>query len=97
MNYYNVFHHIAQMLPRDCIIVSEGANTMDIGRTMLHNHLPRHRQGTLAPTEVKGDMRLTFVGLCPCLVIALNAVLSCSVVARECHDPLWSSRGCVAL
>lgn len=43
MNYYTVFHHIAQLLPRDCIIVSEGANTMDIGRTMLHNYLPRHR------------------------------------------------------
>ncbi|XP_062848440.1 2-hydroxyacyl-CoA lyase 1 isoform X2 [Trichomycterus rosablanca] len=43
MNYYTAFHHIAQLLPRDCIIVSEGANTMDIGRTMLLNHLPRHR------------------------------------------------------
>lgn len=43
MNYYTVFHHIAQLLPRDCIIVSEGANTMDIGRTMLLNYLPRHR------------------------------------------------------
>lgn len=27
----------------DSIIVSEGANTMDIGRTMLLNNLPRHR------------------------------------------------------
>uniref|UniRef100_A0A3B3S636 2-hydroxyacyl-CoA lyase n=1 Tax=Paramormyrops kingsleyae TaxID=1676925 RepID=A0A3B3S636_9TELE len=35
MNYYTVFHHVSQLLPRDCIIVSEGANTMDIGRTML--------------------------------------------------------------
>ncbi|TNN78407.1 2-hydroxyacyl-CoA lyase 1 [Liparis tanakae] len=35
MNYYTVFHHISQLLPHDCIIVSEGANTMDIGRTML--------------------------------------------------------------
>ncbi|KAM4579944.1 2-hydroxyacyl-CoA lyase 1 [Odontesthes bonariensis] len=43
MNYYTVFHHMSQLLPRDCIIVSEGANTMDIGRTMLNNHLPRHR------------------------------------------------------
>lgn len=43
MNYYTVFHHISKLLPRDCIIVSEGANTMDIGRTMLNNHLPRHR------------------------------------------------------
>ncbi|CAB1333845.1 unnamed protein product, partial [Coregonus sp. 'balchen'] len=35
MNYYQVFHHISQLLPHDCVIVSEGANTMDIGRTML--------------------------------------------------------------
>lgn len=43
MNYYTAFHHISELLPKDCIIVSEGANTMDIGRTMLLNHLPRHR------------------------------------------------------
>ncbi|XP_069051158.1 2-hydroxyacyl-CoA lyase 1 isoform X2 [Lepisosteus oculatus] len=43
MNYYTVFHHIRNLLPNDCIIVSEGANTMDIGRTMLKNYLPRHR------------------------------------------------------
>uniref|UniRef100_A0A8C8A0G3 2-hydroxyacyl-CoA lyase n=1 Tax=Oryzias sinensis TaxID=183150 RepID=A0A8C8A0G3_9TELE len=43
MNYYTVFHHISQQLPHDCVIVSEGANTMDIGRTMLNNYLPRHR------------------------------------------------------
>lgn len=43
MNYYTVFHHISKLLPSDCIIVSEGANTMDIGRTMLNNYLPRHR------------------------------------------------------
>ncbi|XP_028926552.1 2-hydroxyacyl-CoA lyase 1 [Ornithorhynchus anatinus] len=43
MNYYTVFHHIQQQLPKDCIIVSEGANTMDIGRTVLQNCLPRHR------------------------------------------------------
>lgn len=27
----------------DCIICSEGANTMDIGRTILLNNFPRHR------------------------------------------------------
>ncbi|XP_051922660.1 2-hydroxyacyl-CoA lyase 1 [Hippocampus zosterae] len=43
MNYYTVFHHISQLLPHDCVIVSEGANTMDIGRTMLNNYLPRQR------------------------------------------------------
>uniref|UniRef100_A0A8C9DJ57 2-hydroxyacyl-CoA lyase n=1 Tax=Prolemur simus TaxID=1328070 RepID=A0A8C9DJ57_PROSS len=43
MNYYTVFYHVQEQLPRDCFIVSEGANTMDIGRTVLQNYLPRHR------------------------------------------------------
>ncbi|XP_049622096.1 2-hydroxyacyl-CoA lyase 1 [Suncus etruscus] len=43
MNYYTVFFHVQAQLPRDCIVVSEGANTMDIGRTILQNYLPRHR------------------------------------------------------
>ncbi|KAK1173108.1 2-hydroxyacyl-CoA lyase 1 isoform X1 [Acipenser oxyrinchus oxyrinchus] len=43
MNYYTVFYRVRDLLPHDCIIVSEGANTMDIGRTILNNYLPRHR------------------------------------------------------
>jgi 2-hydroxyacyl-CoA lyase 1 len=43
LNYYAVFHHLREKIPTDCIIVSEGANTMDIGRSMLLNVLPRHR------------------------------------------------------
>lgn len=43
LNYYAVFHHLNKLLPSDCVIVSEGANTMDIGRAMLLNTLPRHR------------------------------------------------------
>ena len=43
LNYYTVFHHLQEQLPRNCIIVNEGANTMDIGRSMLQNNLPRHR------------------------------------------------------
>lgn len=43
LNYYTVFHNLYINLPDDCIIVSEGANTMDIGRTMLLNNQPRHR------------------------------------------------------
>ena len=31
------------MLPNDCIIVSEGANTMDTSRSILNHRLPRHR------------------------------------------------------
>ena len=43
LNYYAVFDTLEKMIPRDAIIVSEGANTMDIGRTMLLNNLPKHR------------------------------------------------------
>nr|XP_009937137.1 PREDICTED: 2-hydroxyacyl-CoA lyase 1 [Opisthocomus hoazin] len=43
MNYYTVFHHIRELIPKDCILVSEGANTMDIGRTVLPNYYPRQR------------------------------------------------------
>lgn len=43
LNYYTVFKCIQNFIPNDCIICSEGANTMDIGRTILLNDLPRHR------------------------------------------------------
>lgn len=34
---------IQSVIPQDAIIVSEGANTMDIGRTVLLNSKARHR------------------------------------------------------
>ncbi|XP_030040420.2 2-hydroxyacyl-CoA lyase 1 isoform X1 [Manduca sexta] len=43
LNYYAVFKTVQQNIPRDSIIVSEGANTMDIGRGLLLNNKPRHR------------------------------------------------------
>lgn len=43
MNYFAAYHEIRSLLPKDSIIVSEGANTMDISRTMVLNYLPRHR------------------------------------------------------
>ncbi len=43
MNYYRAFRDIKEAIPRDAIIVSEGANTMDIGRTQLNNYEPRSR------------------------------------------------------
>ncbi|XP_068249580.1 2-hydroxyacyl-CoA lyase 1 isoform X2 [Palaemon carinicauda] len=43
LNYYAVLDTVNTLIPKDAIIVSEGANTMDIGRTMLLNKLPRHR------------------------------------------------------
>ncbi len=43
MSYYRVYKDIRDLLPRDAIIQNEGASTMDIGRTMMPNFLPRHR------------------------------------------------------
>ena len=43
LNYYATLQCIQSHLPRDAFIMSEGANTMDIGRTILDNYLPRSR------------------------------------------------------
>ena len=42
-NYYRAFKDIVAWLPEDAIIIGEGANTMDIGRTQMPNRRPRHR------------------------------------------------------
>ena len=42
-NYYRAFKDIVEWLPEDAIIIGEGANTMDIGRTQMPNRRPRHR------------------------------------------------------
>jgi len=41
--YYRVLKEIRDILPRDAIISSEGASTMDIGRQVLPNFKPRTR------------------------------------------------------
>lgn len=43
MNYYRAFRDITEWLPDDAMIISEGANTMDIGRTQMLNKSPRSR------------------------------------------------------
>lgn len=43
MSYYAVYGILNKYLSKDCIIIGEGANTMDIGRTMMKNFFPRHR------------------------------------------------------
>ena len=43
LNYYAALRPVAELLGPDTYVVSEGANTMDIGRTMLPNLKPRHR------------------------------------------------------
>jgi hypothetical protein len=48
------------IIPKDAIIVSEGANTMDIGRTMLLNSKARHRldAGTFG---MNSTMKINFI------------------------------------
>lgn len=43
MNYYRAYRDIVEWLPDDAIIVGEGANTMDIGRTQMPNRGARQR------------------------------------------------------
>lgn len=43
MGYYRALKEIRDAIGRDTIVVSEGASTMDISRTVLDNYLPRHR------------------------------------------------------
>ena len=42
-NYYRALKDIREWMPEDAVIVGEGANTMDIGRTQLPNAAPRLR------------------------------------------------------
>lgn len=43
MGYYRMLNELKEAMPRDAYVVSEGASTMDIGRQVLDNYLPRHR------------------------------------------------------
>jgi 2-hydroxyacyl-CoA lyase 1 len=43
VNYYRAFRDIKDFLQPDDLIIGEGANTMDIGRTQMANVNPRHR------------------------------------------------------
>ena len=43
MSFYCALNTVANLLAQDSVIVSEGANTMDIGRTLLPTHFPGHR------------------------------------------------------
>ena len=43
MSYYRPLKEIQDALPRDAIIVAEGASTMDISRQVLENYEPRSR------------------------------------------------------
>jgi thiamine pyrophosphate-dependent acetolactate synthase large subunit-like protein len=42
-NYYRAFRDISPWIPENAIIIGEGANTMDIGRTQMPNNSARTR------------------------------------------------------
>ena len=42
-NYYRLLKDVSAWVPKNAIICSEGASTMDIGRTQLNNYAPRQR------------------------------------------------------
>ncbi|KAJ1879460.1 hypothetical protein H4R99_006652 [Coemansia sp. RSA 1722] len=43
MTYHRAFYEIKLKLPKDVVLISEGANTMDIARTVYDFQLPRRR------------------------------------------------------
>lgn len=43
MTYYSSYSVIKQYLPKDTILIGEGANTMDIGRTVFEHDFPRRK------------------------------------------------------
>jgi len=43
MSYYSALKVVKDLIPKDAILVSEGANTMDIARSVIPITLPRHR------------------------------------------------------
>lgn len=43
MTYYNSMGTIRKYLPEDTILIGEGANTMDIGRTLFTHEKPRRK------------------------------------------------------
>lgn len=43
LQYYSAYSIINKHLPADHILIGEGANTMDIGRTVIMHQKPKHR------------------------------------------------------
>lgn len=43
MTYYSSYDVIKKYLPKDLILIGEGANTMDIGRTVFEHEQPRRK------------------------------------------------------
>jgi len=51
MNYFRAYDDIVPRLPKNAIIIGEGANTMDIGRTQMPNFGARERLDWALPSR----------------------------------------------
>eukprot|EP01133_Synstelium_polycarpum_P015855 gene15855-18841_t len=67
LTYHQSFNVIRNYMPRDTILINEGANTMDIGRLCLPQYLPRCRldSGTLATMGVGVGYAIAACGAFP--------------------------------
>lgn len=50
LQYYSSIGIVSKYLPVDCVVIGEGSNTMDIGRTIIQHQNPRLKMdsGTFA-------------------------------------------------
>ena len=89
--YYRLFRDIAAWAPKNAIICSEGATTMDIGRTQLPNYNPRSRLDA-------GSYGTMGVGLglvvAACVVHPDKPIVHVSGDRRSA-SPAWRWRRCV--
>jgi len=67
MNYYCALSIINKHTPRDAVVMNEGSDTMDIGRTVLNNYLPRKRldAATWGTMEVGLGQAIASALVCP--------------------------------
>lgn len=56
---------INKLLPKNTVIVSEGASTMDIGRSMMSNYLPRHRWAEVVMSRGQYYIKIFLISSCP--------------------------------
>ena len=94
MNYYRALRDIREWMPEDAIIVSEGANTMDIGRTQLPNAQPRKRldAGTYGTMGVGLGFAIAAAVACPDQpVVAVEGELRVRVLGDGGRDDLPAS------
>lgn len=88
MNYYCALSIIDKLTPRDAVVMNEGSDTMDIGRTVLNNYLPRKRldAGTWGTMGVGMGQAIAGALVCPnpgCVAVFGDAAFGFSAMEFE--------------